>query len=145
MIIKKLTINFHCVRHGWLPFNICANDKPIINISASGVYNPFPEYVDVLKILKYNKKKRIEFFIDQEGFEAKITFINRGRYLFIQTETLRDDQSRCLPLYSGYFDKKQVIKELSSKLLKFYSKNKVEMNNDCYNLGFSSWKLRGVL
>lgn len=144
MIIKKLTITFHQVKYGWLPFSLYSNGKPIINISASGVYNPFYEYVNILHDLNYGKKKKINFFIDQEGFEAEITFINKGRYLFIQTETLRNDQSRCLPVYSGYFNKRQVIKELKSKLLQFYVLNKVEMSNDCYNFSFNKYKLMQV-
>lgn len=148
MIIKKISIHFLYCRFGWLPFILEANNKPIINISASGVYGPFSEYVDILYDLKFSKKKKYTLLIDQEGYDAEIKVTNKGKNIFLETETLKDYEYRKkhdLKTFNGYFNKKQFISELSFQLDKFYKKNKVAMDNDWYNFSFNKNKLRKIL
>jgi len=135
-----LTINFEKPMNGWLGFSIEANNKPIIHISASGVFNPFWEYVDILYDIKYKRKKEINFYIDQEGYDAKITFLIRNKYIFLTTETLRDNE-KDLPKYYGGFNRQQVIKEMKHSLLKLYNQNKKEMNSYFYPFTFNYGKL----
>jgi len=137
---NHLTINFEKPIHGWLGFSIKSNNKSIINISASGVFNPFWEYVDILDDIKHKRKKEITFYIDQEGYDAKITFLIRNKYIYLTTETLRNNK-KDLPKYTGVFDRQQVIKEMKQRLLKLYSQNKKEMNSYFYPFTFNYGKL----
>ena len=139
---NKFTINFKKPRHGWLPFVFLNGKNPMIYISSSGVFNPFYDYVDILYDLKYNRKKKIEFFIDQEGYDAKITFINRGLYVLIETETLSKSKRRKhLKKSKAIFLKKQVIFEMKIKLSNLFRENKQEMCNWIYNFEFNKGKL----
>jgi hypothetical protein len=138
-MISKFNISFQKPKYGWLYFSLLKNNKKMINISASGVWNPFYDYVNVLYNLKNNRKKKIEFYIDQEGYDAKITFINRGIYVYIETETLSNKNK--LPKANGVFLKKEVIKEMKKELLKLFNRNKQEMCNWIYNFEFNKGKL----
>jgi vacuolar-type H+-ATPase subunit F/Vma7 len=93
-MINKFDIDFERPEYGWLYFSILKDKKPMIGISASGVYNPFEDYVDIVYDLKHNRKKKLEFIIDQEGFDARIIFISRGIYVYIETETLTENTKR---------------------------------------------------
>ena len=137
-MINKFDIDFERPQFGWLYFSILKDKKPMIGISASGVYNPFRDYVDIVYDLKHNRKKKLEFIIDQEGFDSRITFISRGIYVYIETETLTENN---LPKTSGKFLRKDVVKKMKERLMTVFNKNKKEMCDLSYNFEFNKGKL----
>ena len=111
----KIGEDFH--QYGWASISINNGKKNIIEISASGVFNPFYE-------LKYgldnfiSKNKSFRWTIDQEGFDAVIDFKPSGKNIIITTKTLKDSLKN-IPAKTNVFTKKEVVNEISRSLIQF--------------------------
>lgn len=141
---NKLKVQFSKPEYGWMTLTLKSNNKPIIYIACSGVFNPFYDYVDILYDIKHNKRK-IELYIDQEGYDAKLTFKVKNKCVYLETETLRDNlRKNDLPKYKGVFYKKQLLKEMKNSLLNVYKRNRHEMNSDFYPFTFNKNKLKKI-
>jgi len=113
----------------------------IIEVNISGVYNPFYDYVDVLESIKNNQDTIL--IIDQEGYNAEITFKIEGKNCKIITSTTCKSCEK-FPDNSGLFLKSEVIEKMKKRLLNIYEKNKEEMNDYIYPLNFDYEKLESI-
>lgn len=140
--MNKLKINFHGISHGWLYMDLYNNRKELINIRASGVYNPFWDYVNILYNLKHTRKNQV-LGIDQGGYNAVLTFKQSGKFIILKTKT---DCYSCkrLPDSKNTFLKSRLLDEMKNKLLDYYIKNREEMNYDLYSFTFDVKKLLNI-
>ncbi len=143
----KFSIHIGKPRYGWAGISIYNNKQLMIHISASDVFNPFPYFLDVLSFLKKEKQNPskilfcsgkyrnykvpsfydtsfndlrsgvIRFSVDQEGYDALLTFKVKNDVVSLTTETLRDSVKDKKRTFS--FDKKEIIQCIEKELKNF--------------------------
>lgn len=145
--MKKIKSFFSSPSCGWLSIQLNDNNKPFLYASASCVFDPFPNLVNILYDLTFSKKIKYELIIDQEGYDAIIKIQNRNKNILIETETLRDfNRTKWdLPKYKTLFNKKQFILELTTELLKNTKEYKKELNDPMFGFYISQIKLTKIL
>jgi len=144
--------------YGWTYLTLKNKKQHIINISCSGVFNPFPDITDFINCL--TKRKKYTLLVDQEGFDAEIKIIqyNHKGSVLISFCNWKDKKKKGKKdkLYNNNFYHKIIqsrkkiylwvkikpfIKELRTKLDLYQLKNKKEAFNEDYPLCFDRKEL----
>ena len=131
-------------RVGWVNVSLFHKDNIFMDISASGVYNPFYDLVDVLKNISKRKNGIYIWEIDQEGYDGIVKITVKGNFILLQTETPRDKKHEELPAFSLKMKKEYFLCKITTELEDYYKKNKREIIDDIYPLDFNITELRKI-
>ena len=140
-----MTINISKPKYGWTCLTIYKDKQQIINISCSGVYNPFPEITDFVNCLANHKKNHL--VIDQEGRDAQIKILgyNKSNVLlefYNPSRKIRNFYDKRLKNRKIIqVNTKQLIKEFRTKLYNWQLHNYEEVHSEDYPLYFSDKEL----
>jgi len=127
--------------NGWCGIGLFNNAKLLIGISGTGVYNPFCELPELVKSIKDNKEYVWE--IDQEGYDAEITFIPNKDEITIKTKELKDTQE--FEDTENIYNTEQVLGEIYEKFTDWEKNNQDALNDFHYSFYFNIRAVQSII
>ena len=138
---NNFRIDLGQARNGWCGIGLFNNAKLLIGISGTGVYNPFWELPKLVKSIKENKEYVWE--IDQEGYDAEITFIpNKNNYIILTKELKNTPEYKDT---KNIYSKEQVLLEIYLKFTDWAKRNKAAMSDFFYSFDFNIRAVQSII
>lgn len=144
MDVKKIKIKFSKIKYGWIGITIKIDNKKLVFINGTGVFNPFYNYGEMLYILKNTEDDYI-WEIEEEGPETHISFRSENKVILITVEKLcRKDDKYWIAKQTFAVSRSQLIKEFKEKILKMKRNNKKNIKDNFYNFSFNERLIKDI-